>query len=117
MSWYGKVRSMRSHNGVLVRLLLLVAGILLIKYILMETGGETIIVAKDENGDYDKIQDAIDNTTEGDTIRVWEGTYYENVVVNKMVNLVGNGSEETTIDGGGEDREPGVSSRGSGWWP
>lgn len=43
----------------------------------------------------------IDNATEGDTIRVYEGTYYENVVVNKTVSLVGNGSEETTIEGGG----------------
>jgi len=49
---------------------------------------------------YNKIQDAIDNATEGDTIRVWEGTYEENVVVDKSVSLIGNGSEEVTIDGG-----------------
>ncbi len=62
---------------------------------------DTIIVAKDGNGDYSSIQNAIDNATEGDIIKVWEGTYEENVVVNKTVSLIGNGSEVATIDGGG----------------
>ena len=64
------------------------------------TTGETIIVAQDGNGDYENIQNAIDNAIVGDTIRVWDGIYYENVVVDKSVSLVGNGSEVTTIDGG-----------------
>ena len=63
----------------------------------------TIIVAKDGSGDYTSIQEAIDNATEGDIIRVWEGTYYENVVVNKTVSLIGNGSEVTAINGSGDD--------------
>ena len=50
---------------------------------------------------YTSIQSAIDNATPGDTIYVWAGTYYENVVVNKTVTLIGNGSEDTIIDGGG----------------
>jgi len=54
----------------------------------------------DKNTSYSKIQDAIDNASAGDTIRVWAGIYYENVVVNKTVTLIGNGSENTTIDGG-----------------
>ena len=29
--------------------------------------------------EYTRIQDAIDNSTDGDTIRVWEGVYYEHV--------------------------------------
>ncbi len=51
---------------------------------------------------YSKIQYAIDNTSAGATIYVWGGTYYENVVVNKTLSLIGNRSEVTTIDGGGE---------------
>jgi len=58
-----------------------------------------ITVDDDGEGDYTNIQYAIDNATEGDTIRVWEGVYYENVVVNKTVSLVGNGSESTAIRG------------------
>jgi len=51
---------------------------------------------------FQRIQDAVDNATQGDNIRVWEGIYYENVVVNKTVSLKGNGSVVTTIDGGRE---------------
>jgi len=61
----------------------------------------TIIVDDDGEGDYETIQEAIDAAEDGDTIRVWEGTYYENVVVKKTLNLVGNGSEETTINASG----------------
>ncbi len=50
---------------------------------------------------FNSIQDAIDASEDRDTVRVWEGIYYENVVVNKSVDLVGNGSEITTVDGGG----------------
>ena len=40
--------------------------------------------------DYDKIQWAIDNASDGNTIIVDSGTYYENVVVNKQLTLLGN---------------------------
>lgn len=50
---------------------------------------------------YTSIQGAIDNATPGDTIYVWAGTYYENLVVNKTVSLIGNGSDDTIIDAGG----------------
>ncbi len=77
--------------------------LLFIVLIVMVGSAEARIITVDDSGgaNYTKIQDAIDNATEGDTIWVWEGTYYENVVVNKTVSLVGNGSEVTTIDGGG----------------
>ena len=63
--------------------------------------GRTITVDDDGGAECEKIQDAIDNATDGDTIRVFDGTYYENVIVNKSVSLIGNGSEVTTTDGGG----------------
>ena len=49
---------------------------------------------------FSRIQDAIDNATDGDIIRVFEGEYYENVIVNKSVSLIGNGSRNTSLDGG-----------------
>ncbi len=61
--------------------------------------GRTIIVDDDGGADYEKIQDAINASEDGDTVRVWEGVYYENVVVNKSINLIGNESESTTING------------------
>ncbi len=85
----------------IIPFLIIVLGIFVLTLAAKESSGDTIIVAQDGNGDYDTIQDAIDNATEGDTIRVYEGTYQENVVINKTVNLIGNGSEATTIDGEG----------------
>lgn len=60
------------------------------------TAAKTIYVP----GNYSSIQAAIDNATSSDTIHVWAGTYYENVVVDKTVSIIGNGSEDTIIDGG-----------------
>jgi len=72
--------------------------------------GKTITVDEDGEGDYEKIQDAVDASEDGDTVRVYEGLYEENVVVDKSIDLVGNGSETTTIDGGGGGDVVAVSS-------
>jgi parallel beta-helix repeat protein len=52
-------------------------------------------------GNYSTIQDAINASNAGDTIRVYAGVYYENLIVNKTLSLIGNGSANTTINGGG----------------
>ena len=50
--------------------------------------------------DYAKIQWAVDNATAGDTIIIRDGTYYENIVVNKKLTIKSeNGSAFTKIDG------------------
>jgi len=54
-----------------------------------------------EEWPFNRIQDAINASDDGDTVRVWEGLYEENVVVDSTVSVIGNGSERTTIDGGG----------------
>lgn len=48
---------------------------------------------------YFTIQDAINNALDGDTISVAPGTYYENLVVSRNINIIGAGKDTTIIDG------------------
>jgi len=47
--------------------------------------------------DYTIIQAAIDDANPGDEIHVDSGTYYENVVVNKQIKLIGDGTDVVTV--------------------
>jgi parallel beta-helix repeat protein len=60
---------------------------------------KTIIVDAAGNGNYTTIQAAIDAANAGDTIRVWAGTYNEEIIIKKSLNLIGNGTKNTTIKG------------------
>lgn len=62
----------------------------------------TIIVPDD----YLTIQEAINHANEGDTIFVKSGTYYQHVVVNKSLSLIGADKFNTIIDGGVETFYP-----------
>ena len=61
--------------------------------------GKTLYVGGDGPGNYSKIQDAIDVTSDGDTVFVYSGTYYENVRIRKSIALVGEDRDSTIIDG------------------
>ena len=50
--------------------------------------------------DYPTIQEAINHADEGDTIYVCSGTYYEHVIINKTISLIGENPINTIIDGG-----------------
>jgi len=56
-------------------------------------------VDDDGPADFHTIQEAVNNATTGDIIYVYNGTYYENIVVDKSVSLVGEDRDLTTIDG------------------
>ncbi len=58
-----------------------------------------VYVGGNQPGTYTTIQSAIDNASEGDTIFVFNGTYYENVIVNKTINIVGENKENTIVNG------------------
>jgi len=45
------------------------------------------------------IQDGIDAVAEGGTVYVYNGTYYENVTINKTIQLIGEHKTLVTIDG------------------
>ncbi|UCG69156.1 MAG: right-handed parallel beta-helix repeat-containing protein, partial [Thermoplasmata archaeon] len=66
----------------------------------LNVGGTTLYVnTTGSGGAYTKIQDAINDSKDGDTIYVYIGTYYENVVINKRVTLIGENRDNTIIDG------------------
>lgn len=65
----------------------------------VRAGSGTIIVPDD----YSTIQTAINAANVGDTVFVRNAVYYENVVVNKSLSLIGEDPETTVIDGGTGD--------------
>lgn len=61
----------------------------------VKASGATIYVPTD----YSTVQQAINAANAGDTVYIYSGTYYENVVINKTINLVGEEKDSTIIDG------------------
>lgn len=88
---------MKKWNGIMISVLLISA--ILIVYI-----DRSNIEAKniDVPMDHSTIQEAIDNATEGDTILIANGTYYEDLIVNKTLSIKGNSTSGVRIMGSGE---------------
>jgi len=61
--------------------------------------GNWLYVGGNGSGNYTKIQDAINASSDGDTVFVFDGTYYENVIVTKSINMIGASKNGTIIDG------------------
>ncbi len=51
--------------------------------------GNTHFVGGHGQNNYSKIQDAIDNASDGDTIFVYSGIYYENIIVDILLDIIG----------------------------
>lgn len=51
--------------------------------------------------DYPIIQAAINAANPGDTVYIHNGTYFENVIVNKSLTLIGESRDATIVDGSG----------------
>ena len=50
---------------------------------------------------YSNIQDAINVSKNGDTIRVTNGTFNQNLLINKSITIIGNGYYNTVVNGQG----------------
>jgi parallel beta-helix repeat protein len=61
----------------------------------------TIYVDDSGGADFFTITMAINAASDGDTVYVYSGTYYEHVVVDKTINLTGENRDTTTINGQG----------------
>ena len=49
--------------------------------------------------DYATIQGAINQSVDGDTVLVAEGTYYENLMINKEITLMSTANLDDDIEG------------------
>lgn len=64
----------------------------------LESSPKTIYVDDDGTADYIKISDALRQAHDGDTIFVYNGTYYEKLFLDHSINLVGESRENTVFD-------------------
>jgi parallel beta-helix repeat protein len=87
---------------------ILVVGVLSTVFTIHPVKAGTITVPDD----YATIQEAINHANDGDTVLVRNGTYFENVVVNKSLSLVGQDRALTFIDGGGIGNVTTIASNG-----
>jgi len=85
----------KAVSGIMLTLLLV--GMLSLAFNIQPVKSEPTTIIVPDN--YAKIQWAIGNASDGDTIFVRAGTYYEHVVVNKTVSLIGENRSTTIIDG------------------
>jgi parallel beta-helix repeat protein len=100
-------RMRRKIIGILICMLLVgtilpVSGTLIIDNTTsFNKSGNTLYVGGSGVGNYSKIQDAINDSVDGDTVFVYDDSspYYENVVVNKSIFLIGEDKDTTIIDG------------------
>lgn len=58
-----------------------------------------LYVSSSGEKEFTSIQDAIDQASENKTVYVFPGIYYEEIKINKSINLMGHNPETTIIDG------------------
>jgi len=62
------------------------------------SNGNILYVGGSGPDNYTRIQDAIDNASDGDTVFVFNGTYYEVVKLYKRIKLIGENMDDTIIN-------------------
>ncbi len=77
------------------------SGTIVEKSSILSFGGNTLYVGGNGSGNYTRIQDAIDDASDGDTVYVYDDSspYYENLNVSKSIYLIGEDKNTTVIDG------------------
>ncbi len=66
---------------------------------MITNSGHILYVGGSGPGNYTKIQDAIDNASDGDVVFVYSGMYNEHIIINKTISLIGENTIKTAING------------------
>ena len=71
------------------------------KPVIISNRGNTLYVGGSGPNNYTMIQDAIDEAVDGDTVFVYDDSspYFENIIINKSIFLIGENKDSTIIDG------------------
>ena len=87
--------------GMIITFLLLVPSVVSVSInkTSQSKNGKTLYVGGSGPGNYSKIQDAIDNASDGDTVYVFSGIYNEFITIEKSIRLIGE-DKYTTIKNG-----------------
>jgi len=72
-----------------------------LKKSLTHSSGNTFYVGGAGPNNYSSIQDAINDSMDGDTVFVYDDSspYYENITIDKSINLIGENRDSTEING------------------
>ena len=107
-----KVLIERSNYGKIMRACLI---LILIPILVLGYANASKITVGPQNADYSQIQQAIDNSSQGDIIEVQSGVYRENVHVYKTLTLQGidSGKGLPVVDAGGSGSVISITSNGT----
>ena len=88
------------------RLLVLFVLHILLIYSFSVTSQETtkssyIYVGGDGDGNFSSINDAVKQSIDNTIIFVYNGTYNENIVINKSISIIGQSKNKTILNGNG----------------
>jgi parallel beta-helix repeat protein len=81
-------------------------------YAAADAGGATLYVGGSGPDNYSRIQHAIDDADDGDTVYIYNGTYAETIWIGKSICLIGEHKNGTIIDGGGRGTVVTIESSG-----
>jgi parallel beta-helix repeat protein len=61
------------------------------------TNSSCLFVGGIGNNNHSKIQSALNDATDGDTVFVYNGTYYENLIINNSIHLIGENKDNVIL--------------------
>ncbi len=96
------MRNIRKAVVISVFLLLFVSSLLVTNYKTIadvQSAYSTLYVGGSGLGNYTIVQAAVNNASYGDTVFVYNGIYYENIVIGESISLIGENKSSTFIDG------------------